>query len=148
MMFKEFRIWVFWSQNVSTEDWAVSKNLRKGNYSSLACFLCEFTRYCLADFDQSSHALSLTWYYLLHFGGEFYPGYPLNRHFSHVTKNRKSEFKKTSWLKLLWQFLEKPLQTPKIIFKSPKLIGQKSLSYEHLLKDKILKFKFLREPTF
>ena len=36
----------------------------------------------------------------------------------------------------------------KIIFKSPKLIGQESLSYEHLLKDKRLKFTFLREPTF
>ena len=35
----------------------------------------------------------------------------------------------------------------KIIFKSPKLIAQESLSYEHLLKDKRLKFTFLREPT-
>ena len=42
-------------------------------------------------------------------------------------------------------FLEKPFQAPKIIFKSPKLIGQEPLSYRHLLKDKRLKFTFLRE---
>ena len=36
-----------------------------------------------------------------------------------------------------------------IILKSPKLIGQKSLSYDgHLLKDKRLKFSFLRGPAF
>ena len=45
-------------------------------------------------------------------------------------------------------FPEKPFQAPKIIFKSPKMIGQKLLSYWHLLKDKILKFTFLRELTF
>ena len=51
------------------------------------------------------------------------------RHYSHVTKSQ-----------ILRQFSEQPLQAPKIIFKSPKLIGQKSLSYGHLLKDKRLKF--------
>ena len=45
------------------------------------------------------------------------------------------------------QFPEKPFQAPKIILKSPKLIGQKSLSYAHLLKDKRLKLTFLTEPT-
>ena len=34
-------------------------------------------------------------------------------------------------------FPEKPFQAPKIIFKFPKLIDQESLSYGHLLKDKI-----------
>ena len=43
---------------------------------------------------------------------------------------------------------EKPFQAPKIIFKSPKLIGQKSLLYGHLLKGKSLKFTFLTEPIF
>ena len=43
---------------------------------------------------------------------------------------------------------EKPFQAPKIIFKSPKLVCQKSLSYERLLKNKRLKFTFLRQSTF
>ena len=38
--------------------------------------------------------------------------------------------------------------TSNFVLKSPKLIGQKSLSYGHLLKDKRLKFTFLREPIF
>ena len=46
------------------------------------------------------------------------------------------------------KFAEKPFQAPKIIFKSSKLIGQKSLSHGHLLKYKTLKFTFLRGPTF
>ena len=37
-------------------------------------------------------------------------------------------------------FPEKPFQAPETIFKLPKLIGQKFLSYGHLLKDKRLKF--------
>ena len=43
---------------------------------------------------------------------------------------------------------EKPFQMAKIIFRSSKLIGRKSLSYENLLKDKRLKFTFLRESFF
>ena len=43
---------------------------------------------------------------------------------------------------------EKLFQAPKIIFKSPKLVCQKSLPYERLLKDKRLKFTFLRQSTF
>ena len=50
-------------------------------------------------------------------------------------------------MQLSWQFVRKPFQAPKILFKSVKLIGQKSLSYGHLLKDKRLKFTFLRGPT-
>ena len=46
------------------------------------------------------------------------------------------------------QFPEKPFQAPKILLKSPLLIGQKSLSYEHLLKDKRLMFTFFRGPNF
>ena len=46
------------------------------------------------------------------------------------------------------QLAEKPFQAPKIIFKSPKLIVQKRLSYVRLLKDKRFKFTFLGEPTF
>ena len=45
------------------------------------------------------------------------------------------------------QFPEKPFQAPKIIFKSPKLIGQKLLSYGHLLKDKRLKFTFVERAN-
>ena len=37
------------------------------------------------------------------------------------------------------QFARKPFQAPKILFKSPKLIGQKMLPYEHILKDKRFK---------
>ena len=43
---------------------------------------------------------------------------------------------------------DKTFQAPKILIKSPKLIGQKQLSYERLLKDKNLNFTFLRMPTF
>ena len=71
------------------------------------------------------------------------------RHFSHVTKSRI--FKNLNLRKkadLSRHFLEKPFKAPKIIFRSLKLIGQKSLSYGHLLKDKRLKFTFLRESTF
>ena len=39
----------------------------------------------------------------------------------------------------MWRFPAKLFQAPKIIFKSSKLIGQKSLSYGHLLQDKRLK---------
>ena len=60
---------------------------------------------------------------------------------------QKSEFKKKSRSQLSQNFLEKPFQAPKIIFKSPKLIDQESLSYGHFLKDKRLKYTFLREPT-
>ena len=56
--------------------------------------------------------------------------HPQSRHFSHVTK-RRSQFS--------LQFPEKPFQAPKIIFKFPKLIGWRSLSNGHLLKDKRLK---------
>ena len=45
------------------------------------------------------------------------------------------------------QFPEKPFQASKIIFKSPKLIGQKLLSYGHLLKDKRLKFTFVERAN-
>ena len=75
----------------------------------------------------------------------------IGRYFSHVTKSRifrNINLRKKSRWRLSRHFPEKPFQTPKIIFKSPKLIGQKSLSYAHLLKDKRLKFTFLRQPTF
>ena len=71
------------------------------------------------------------------------------RHFSHVTKSRI--FKNLNLRKKAdrsFHFPEKPFQAPKIIFKSPKLTGEESLTYGHLLKDKRLKFTFLREPTF
>ena len=74
-----------------------------------------------------------------------------NRHFSHVPKSRISKnlnLRKKAGRKLSPHFPEKPFQAPKIIFKSPKLIGQRSLSYGHLLKDERLKFTFLRGPTF
>ena len=74
-----------------------------------------------------------------------------SRHFSHVTKSRifkNLNLRKKSRSQLSRHFPEKPFQAPKIIFKSPKLIGQESLSYGHLLKDKRLKFTFLREPAF
>ena len=70
-------------------------------------------------------------------------------HFSHVTKGRI--FKSFNLRKKAdrnFHFPEKPFQAPKIIFKSHKLIGQKWLSYGHLLKEKRLKFTFLRESTF
>ena len=70
-------------------------------------------------------------------------------HFSHVTKSRifkNLDLRKNAGLSR--DFPEKPFQTPKIIFKSVKLIGQESLSNGHLLKSKILKFTFSREPTF
>ena len=56
---------------------------------------------------------------------------------------QKSEFKKKSRSQLSRQFPEKLFQAGKIIFQSPKLIGQK-LSYGHLSKNKRLKFLFLR----
>ena len=56
----------------------------------------------------------------------------------------KAAFSKVHFLQ---HFPEKPFQAPKIIFKSPKLIGQELLLYGHILKDKRLKFIFLREPT-
>ena len=40
------------------------------------------------------------------------------------------------------------LYYPKILLKSPKLIGQKFLSYERFVKDKRLKFTFLGRPAF
>ena len=61
---------------------------------------------------------------------------------------QKSSFKKKSRSQLSWQFAGKTFQAPKIIFKSPKLIGQMSFSYGHLLKDRRLKFTFLTGPTF
>ena len=64
---------------------------------------------------------------------------------SRISKNLN--LRKKSRSQLLWKFPEKPFQGPKIIFKSPRLIGQKSLSYGHLLKDKVLKLTFLGEPT-
>ena len=73
------------------------------------------------------------------------------RHFSHVTKSlilKNLNLRKKSRSQLSRHFPEKLFQVPKIVFKSPKLIDQKSLSYGHLLKDKRLKFTFLREPTF
>ena len=66
------------------------------------------------------------------------------RHFSHVTKSRI--FKNLNYRKKADR--KKPFKAPKIIFKSPKLSDQKSLSYGHLLKYKRLKFTFLREPNF
>ena len=48
-----------------------------------------------------------------------------------------------------WQFAEKSFQAPKIIFKYPKLIGQKSLSYGHLLKSQKTEVHiFETEPNF
>ena len=63
-------------------------------------------------------------------------------------KKRLWHSKKKSRTQLSQHFPEKPFQAPKIIFKYPKLIGQKPLSYGHLLKSKRLKFTFLREPTY
>ena len=74
-----------------------------------------------------------------------------SRHFSHVIKSsilKNLNLRKKSDCKFRGTFREKPFQTPKIIFKSPKLIDQESLPYGHLLKDKRLKFTFSREPTF
>ena len=51
-------------------------------------------------------------------------------------------FKKKSQSQLSRHFPEKPFQAPKIIFKSPNLIGQK------FDKRKRLKFTFLTVPTF
>ena len=67
-----------------------------------------------------------------------------SRKFSHVTKSCifKNLNLKKSWSQLSQQFPAKPFQAPKITFKSPKLIGQKLLSYGDLLKDKRLKFTF------
>ena len=48
---------------------------------------------------------------------------------------------------LSWHSPEKPFQAPKIIFKSSKLIDQNSLPYKPLLKEKRLKFTFLKERT-
>ena len=48
----------------------------------------------------------------------------------------------------LRQVPEKLFEAPKFIFKSPKMIGLKSLSDGHLLKDKRLKLKFLRGASF
>ena len=73
-----------------------------------------------------------------------------NRHFSHVTKSRifkNLNLTKKSRSQLSQHFPEKPFQAFKITFKSPKLIVQELLSYGHLLKDKRLKFRFLRAPT-
>ena len=75
----------------------------------------------------------------------------INWHFSHVTKcriftNLSSRIKVDH--NFCGIFLKKLFQAPKIIFKSPKLIGQKSLSYGHLLKNKTLKFTTLRESIF
>ena len=46
------------------------------------------------------------------------------------------------------QFAVKSFKGPTIIFKYPKLIGQKVLSCEDLLEDKRLKFTFLTELIF
>ena len=56
--------------------------------------------------------------------------HPQSTHFSHLTKRRSQ---------LSLQFPEKPFQAPKIKFKFLKLIGWRSLSNGHLLKDKRLK---------
>ena len=74
-----------------------------------------------------------------------------SRHFSHVTKSRifkNLNLRKNADLNFRGTFREKSFQTPKLILKSPKLIGPESLSYGQLLKDKRLKFTFSREPTF
>ena len=44
---------------------------------------------------------------------------------------QKFQFKR-KFLQISWQF-----EAPKIVFKSPRLIGQKSLSYGHLINEKI-----------
>ena len=88
------------------------------------------------------------------FRGGFSPGTEAgcsNRHFSHVTKSfffKNVNLRKKKRSQLSRQFFEKPFQARKIIFKSPRLISQKSLSYGYLVKDKRLKFIFLRETTF
>ena len=69
-----------------------------------------------------------------------------SRHFSHVTKSRI--FKNRNLRKKADHNFRGTFQAPKIIFKYPKLIGHMSLSYGHFLKDKRLKFIFLRGPTF
>ena len=61
------------------------------------------------------------------------------KRFSHLTKSRifkNLHLRKKSRSQLSWHFREKPFQAPKILFKSPRLIGQESLSYGHLLKDR------------
>ena len=68
-----------------------------------------------------------------------------NKHFSHVTKNRifkNIHLRRKADRNFSRQFAGKPFQAPKIIFKSPKPIGQKALSYGHLFKDRRLKFAF------
>ena len=75
----------------------------------------------------------------------------MSGHFSHVTKSsifKNLNLRRKADRKLSGQFAEKPLQAPKIIFRSPKLIGQKILSYEYILKGKRLKFTILGGPTF
>ena len=65
-----------------------------------------------------------------------------------MTKSRIfKNLKKKSRSQLSRRFAEKPFQAHKILLKSPKLIGQKLLSYECLLKDKRLKFTFLRRAN-
>ena len=73
------------------------------------------------------------------------------RHFSHMTKIRifkNVNLRKIADSNFLGNFLKKPFQAPKILFKSPKVIGQKLLSCRHVLKYKRLKFTFLRGPAF
>ena len=72
------------------------------------------------------------------------------RHYSHVTKNRifkNLNLRKKADRNLCGNFLNNHFRQLKL-YQIPQLIGQKSLSYGHLLKGKRLKFTMLREPTF
>ena len=73
------------------------------------------------------------------------------RHFSHVTTSRISKnlnFKEKPDRIFPRTFLKNRFRHLKLCSNPPKLIGQKSLSYGHLLKDKRLKFTCLRGPNF
>ena len=77
----------------------------------------------------------------------------VSRHFSHVTKSRifkNLNLRKKADRNFRCDFLENHFRHVKSFqaFKSPKLIGQKLLSFWHLLKNKRLTLIFLREPIF
>ena len=72
------------------------------------------------------------------------------RHYSHVTKNRifkNLNLRKKADRSLCGNFLNNHFRQLKL-YQIPQLIGQKSLSYGHILNGKRLKFTMLRESTF
>ena len=79
------------------------------------------------------------------------PRISCSSHFSNVTKTQifiNLNSRKKGNRNFLSSLLEKKFQAPTIILKTPKLIRQILLLCGYLLRDKKLKFTFLKESTF